>query len=394
MRMSTRTIPSTRPRSPKRARGPRVLTFEGVPPDLVARKTREPSRTAMHGSAVYRSEVAAALLEHGTFDQYWFIDHTHWARARPNVDQLHPAFQDRARTRRMAAADFNLLRGLTDHVLMSGGPNLFNLLPIRAHLQRREWPIVGIAHALNAGSMTPTLLSMLVDDFDRHDMLLCSSRTGERALRLQIELLREYVTPRHECRIQLPVIPLGLNVAHFQSTARDAARAEMALPDEAVVLLYLGRFSPTNKCDLLPLLVAFHEVHRRHPRARLVLAGDDTRTHLTPSLQALAATFDLRDAVLVQPDPTEARKLVLFAAADVFVAISDNLQETFGISVVEAMASGLPVVAADWDGYRDLVTHGETGLLVPTFLPRLGIEHHMLSCTATGRLTRFSRRPR
>ncbi len=53
-------------------------------------------------------------------------------------------------------------------------------------------------------------------------------------------------------------------------------------------------------------------------------------------------------------------------AADVFVSPSDNIQETFGLAVIEAMASGLPVVASDWDGYRDLVADGETGFLVPT----------------------------
>ena len=49
-----------------------------------------------------------------------------------------------------------------------------------------------------------------------------------------------------------------------------------------------------------------------------------------------------------------------------FVSPSDSIQETFGLSVIEAMASGLPVVASDWDGYRDLVEDGRTGFLVPT----------------------------
>ena len=60
----------------------------------------------------------------------------------------------------------------------------------------------------------------------------------------------------------------------------------------------------------------------------------------------------------------EEKKLAL-AAADVFCSPADNLQETFGLSVLEAMASSLPVVASDWNGYRDLVLHGSTGWLVP-----------------------------
>ena len=53
-------------------------------------------------------------------------------------------------------------------------------------------------------------------------------------------------------------------------------------------------------------------------------------------------------------------------AADIFTSLPDNTQETFGLSIVEAMASGLPVVASDWDGCRDTVVHNETGYLIPS----------------------------
>jgi hypothetical protein len=65
-----------------------------------------------------------------------------------------------------------------------------------------------------------------------------------------------------------------------------------------------------------------------------------------------------------QPDT----RFAVWHAADIFASLSDNIQETFGLVIVEAMASGLPVVASDWDGYRDLVSDGETGLLVPTLM--------------------------
>jgi hypothetical protein len=73
-------------------------------------------------------------------------------------------------------------------------------------------------------------------------------------------------------------------------------------------------------------------------------------------------------------------KQELYATADVFLSPSDNVQETFGITILEAMAAGLPVIASDWDGYRDTIVHGRTGFLVPTlwasgvdYVSRLGI---------------------
>ena len=54
------------------------------------------------------------------------------------------------------------------------------------------------------------------------------------------------------------------------------------------------------------------------------------------------------------------------AAADVAVSLVDNPQETFGLSVAEAMAAGVPLVVSDWDGYRDLVRDGIDGFRVPT----------------------------
>jgi hypothetical protein len=62
----------------------------------------------------------------------------------------------------------------------------------------------------------------------------------------------------------------------------------------------------------------------------------------------------------------------IWCAADVFTSLSDNIQETFGLTPVEAMAAGLPVVISDWNGYRDTVEHGKQGFLVPTTMPPPG----------------------
>ncbi len=100
----------------------------------------------------------------------------------------------------------------------------------------------------------------------------------------------------------------------------------------------------------------------------LVLAGWTAHPAVHAAFLEGARTFaaNVRTSIVDGRDPQTRRSV--WHSADLFVSPSDNIQETFGLAVVEAMACGLPVVASDWDGYRDLVVHGETGFLVPTAL--------------------------
>lgn len=61
-----------------------------------------------------------------------------------------------------------------------------------------------------------------------------------------------------------------------------------------------------------------------------------------------------------------------YAGADIFLSLVDNLQETFGITPLEAMAAGLPAVVSDWNGYRDTVRNGIDGFRIPTWAPAPG----------------------
>ncbi|MGH6954526.1 MAG: glycosyltransferase, partial [Alphaproteobacteria bacterium] len=61
-----------------------------------------------------------------------------------------------------------------------------------------------------------------------------------------------------------------------------------------------------------------------------------------------------------------------WAGADLFVSLSDNVQETFGLAPVEAMAAGLPAVVSDWNGYKDTVRDGIDGFRIATFMPPPG----------------------
>jgi glycosyltransferase involved in cell wall biosynthesis/predicted metal-dependent phosphoesterase TrpH len=129
-----------------------------------------------------------------------------------------------------------------------------------------------------------------------------------------------------------------------------AHRSEDLLPGD-INVLYAGRLSKEKGVDLLA--DAFLEAHRRDPRLHLVLAGGGPEEALLRERLGDRATFLgwLTGDALARA----------YASADAFLFASST--ETFGQVVLEAQASGLPVVAVDRGGPASLIEHGETGLL-------------------------------
>jgi hypothetical protein len=175
---------------------------------------------------------------------------------------------------------------------------------------------------------------------------------------------------------RLEVVPLGVDTDRYRPLDRVAARTRFAFDPSEIVLLWLGRLSGIDKADLLPLLGSFAGLCRANPtkKLRLVCAGTDRpgerfgtalsdyAAHLAMSAAEVTV---IRDEASFMPFKAE-----LYAAADIFVSPVDNVQETFGLTPIEAMACGIPQVVSDWDGYRDTVVDGETGFLVPTLWTR------------------------
>ncbi len=171
---------------------------------------------------------------------------------------------------------------------------------------------------------------------------------------------------------QLKVIPLGVPDPELgvNEDLRTELRNRLKVDADTVMILLYGRISQADKMDMRPLFSALRRVRLHHPQAKffLFLAGamkqDDP---IKESLLELSKAWGIPFGVA--PNPSRNLKKQLFAAADVFVSPTDNIQETFGLTLVEAAQSGLPVIASDWDGYRDIVVHDETGFLIPTVAP-------------------------
>ncbi|MGE3271912.1 MAG: glycosyltransferase family 4 protein [Chloroflexota bacterium] len=145
----------------------------------------------------------------------------------------------------------------------------------------------------------------------------------------------------------------GVDTQQFSPVHASAEwRARLGVPPGVPVLLYVGRLAREKRvADLAPLMRSLGGAH-------LVLIGDGpARAELEQAFAGLPVSFT---GYLRGPKLAEA-----YASADLFVFPSDS--ESFGNVVLEAMASGLPVVAPAAGGVSDLVQHGVTGqLFTPT----------------------------
>jgi glycosyltransferase involved in cell wall biosynthesis len=112
--------------------------------------------------------------------------------------------------------------------------------------------------------------------------------------------------------------------------------------------------------DIPTALRAFVVVREHYPRARLTVAGSGPERE---RLQALALQLGLGDAVRFTGRVEHADMPTLYADAD--CALNPSTVDNMPNSVLEAFASGVPVVSTDVGGVPDIVTHGVNGLLVP-----------------------------
>ncbi|MDO7845590.1 glycosyltransferase family 4 protein [Hymenobacter sp. M29] len=176
-------------------------------------------------------------------------------------------------------------------------------------------------------------------------------------------LAREVARHTHFDTAKLHTVPLGLPLEQFAppTRTRAEARQELGLPLEGPLLGILGRFDAGKGQDFV--IQALHHLRQQlGQEASLVIMGEPTRNEgddYLRHLQALVQELGLEQQVHFRG--FRANPAVFYQAIDVFVLASEN--ETYGMVTLEAMAAGVPVVAAATGGTVELVQHGHTGLL-------------------------------
>lgn len=157
------------------------------------------------------------------------------------------------------------------------------------------------------------------------------------------------------------VIHNGIDAgAEVTPELRTSARIILEAPEGALVVGTVARLDPVKRLDVL--VSAFAGVHARIPASRLVIVGDGPERL---RLEGLAAALGVSPAVRFTGMRDDAR--VLTQGFDVFVNTSAS--EGVSLTILEAMAASRPVVATRVGGTSEVVTDGQTGVLVPSGQP-------------------------
>jgi len=270
----------------------------------------------------------------------------------------------------------------------AGVGTLYNEDPVISHFAwQRRWEgetaysICGITHTTCTHAVLDAFSQLVTSPFHEWDALICTSQsvlqTVNKVLEMWTGYLQERLGANRRPKVELPVIPLGVDCDAFQDAAapqhRHRWREKLGIGEQEIAFLFLGRLSFHAKANPFPMYRALEMAAKKTNRKlHLILAGWFANESLEKQFRESAAAFcpSVRLHV-VDGRQLDVRRQIWFAA-DVFTSLSDNVQETFGLTPVEAMAAGLPTVISDWDGYRDTVRHELDGFRIPTSIAPAG----------------------
>jgi len=264
--------------------------------------------------------------------------------------------------------------------------NPYDLFWQRTLLPQPGFAFCGLAHAIAGLEGGEVLEKYCLAPTTANDAIVCPSMAIKAAIRSFWDIYGDYLARRFgakfTCPVQLPVIPLGIDAAGMAARTtpekRAAQRAKLGLGEKDIAVLWVGRLSHVIKAHPLAMFRAVELAARRTSApVHFLMVGyfvpEEAGKQFADLARDLCPTAKV--SFIANNDPRFPDGL--WAAGDIFLSLIDNMQESFGLTPIEAIAAGLPRVLSDWDGYRDSVRHGEDGFLVPTLQPPPGTGHDL-----------------
>lgn len=260
-------------------------------------------------------------------------------------------------------------------------PSLGEASRHRLRMRPLAYSIMGVLHTTASHGAMDMIADLMTAPAMPWDALICPSSAVASTVHSVLAHEHDYLEHRLGTKLpapslQLPIIPLGVHCEDFvfSPEERRAARNGLGISTNAVVVLFVGRLSFHAKAHPHALYVALEEIARANASNIVLLqCGWFASAGIADAFIKGAATLAPSVRTLFSDGRNATSLRQSWAAANIFVSLSDNVQETFGLTPIEAMASGLPVVVSDWDGYKDTVRDGIDGFRIPTWMPPEGV---------------------
>ncbi len=170
---------------------------------------------------------------------------------------------------------------------------------------------------------------------------------------------------------KMDIIPCGFNPEEFNPVSKKQARKKLGISLNDKVILSVGRIVPRKGVD--NIIGSLKYLKKRFPDIRLLIVGGDMDSESGPSssemrrLKKIARELHVDEHIQFSGPKLPTELKYFYSAADVF--ISTPWYEPFGITPLESMACGTPVIGSDVGGIKYTVLDGETGFLVPPHHP-------------------------
>ena len=316
------------------------------------------------------------FMTHSSATEFWVQ-----VQSREHASQFARAAASTGRTEPVHMVDKSNLGALSrPGVVYYPGPGLGEHAFARAGFGHITWSLCGITHTTSSAGAMDALTALLTTPVQPWDAVICTSAAVKDNVTLILQAQADYLKSRLGITKlvipQLPVIPLGIHTADFDFSAeqRVIARAALGVAADALVVLFMGRLSFHAKAHPLAMYQALESAAQATGKeVVLVECGWHANEHIAKAFMDAARLACLSVRVVTLDGRQSSERQTAWAAADVFCSLSDNIQETFGIAPIEAMAAGLPVVVSDWDGYKDTVRDGVDGFRIATLMPGPGL---------------------
>tara|TARA_Y100001968_G_scaffold329487_1_gene378930 strand:- start:6671 stop:8254 length:1584 start_codon:yes stop_codon:yes gene_type:complete len=264
-------------------------------------------------------------------------------------------------------------------LLFYPGPDIAVQAKKRSLFKNSGWSICGVTHTTATDRIMDSFQSFVSSPLEPWDAVICtSSAVHSNVLKIiesEEENLKQRLNAKTFIRPQLPIIPLGINCSEFKFTDNEKikARDELGINREEIVILYVGRLSFHAKANPFPMYKALEKAAVKSEKKLVLIECGFYGTKDVENAYKKACDYLSPSIRVIRTNGTDQKlKSKSYAAAQIFCSLSDNVQETFGITPLEAMAAGLPVVVSDWDGYKDTVRNNIDGFLIPTIMPPSG----------------------